>query len=131
MKAIIFDLDGVLVFTDRYHYLGWKKLADRLGIYFDEEINNRLRGVSRMDSLEIVLEKSTIQYSQAEKELYDFILSSKNQDVRDRASFYLGECYYYNGKLSDAVRIFTSLKDKFPALSRKWTDATLDIYEIK
>lgn len=71
------------------------------------------------------------RYSQAEKELYDFILSSKNQDVRDRASFYLGECYYYNGKLSDAVRIFTSLNDKFPALSRKWTDATLDIYEIK
>ncbi|MDY4490828.1 MAG: beta-phosphoglucomutase [Candidatus Faecousia sp.] len=58
-KAIIFDLDGVLVFTDHYHYLAWKKLADRLGIYFDEDINNRLRGVSRMASLEIILERDT------------------------------------------------------------------------
>ena len=71
------------------------------------------------------------RYSQAEKELYDLILLSKNHEERDRASFYLGECYYYNGKLSDAVRIFTSLNDRYPALSRKWTDATLDIYEIK
>lgn len=58
-KAVIFDLDGVLVFTDHYHYLAWKKLADRLGIYFDENINNRLRGVSRMASLEIILERDT------------------------------------------------------------------------
>ncbi len=55
-KGIIFDLDGVLVFTDRFHYLGWKKIADERGIYFDEKINNRLRGVSRMASLEIILE---------------------------------------------------------------------------
>lgn len=57
IKAFIFDLDGVLVFTDRFHYLAWKKLADEMGIYFDEEINHRLRGVSRMDSLEIILER--------------------------------------------------------------------------
>lgn len=57
MKAVIFDLDGVLVFTDQFHYKAWKKLADDMGIYFDETINNRLRGVSRMDSLEIILEK--------------------------------------------------------------------------
>ncbi|MDC7287549.1 beta-phosphoglucomutase [Blautia schinkii] len=57
MKAVIFDLDGVLVHTDKYHYLAWKMLADRLGIYFDEKINDRLRGVSRMESLEIILEK--------------------------------------------------------------------------
>ena len=57
MRALIFDLDGVLVFTDAFHYQAWKKMADRLGIYFDEKINNRLRGVSRMDSLEIILEK--------------------------------------------------------------------------
>lgn len=56
-KAIIFDLDGVICHTDRYHYLAWKGLADKLGVYFDEEINNRLRGVSRMDSLEIILER--------------------------------------------------------------------------
>lgn len=55
-KAVIFDLDGVICHTDRYHYLAWKQLADRLGIYFDEAINNRLRGVSRMASLDIILE---------------------------------------------------------------------------
>ena len=58
-KAIIFDLDGVICFTDHYHYLAWKKLADEHNIYFDETINNRLRGVSRMASLKIILERST------------------------------------------------------------------------
>ena len=57
-RAIIFDLDGVICHTDKYHYSAWKQLADEEGIYFDEEINNRLRGISRMDSLEIILEKS-------------------------------------------------------------------------
>lgn len=58
-RAVIFDLDGVLCHTDKYHYLAWKQIADRLGIYFDEQINNRLRGVSRMESLNIILEKYT------------------------------------------------------------------------
>ncbi len=66
-QGIIFDLDGVICSTDRYHYLAWKALADRLGIYFDETINNRLRGVSRMASLEIVLENSPVSYSEEEK----------------------------------------------------------------
>lgn len=57
VKGIIFDLDGVIVSTDKYHYLAWKRLSDELGIYFDESINNRLRGVSRLASLEIVLEQ--------------------------------------------------------------------------
>lgn len=57
MKAVIFDLDGVICFTDEYHYLAWKNLADELGIEFNRQINNRLRGVSRMESLEIILEK--------------------------------------------------------------------------
>ena len=55
-KAVIFDLDGVICFTDEYHYLAWKQVADELGAYFDRDINNRLRGVSRMDSLDIILE---------------------------------------------------------------------------
>lgn len=58
-KAFIFDLDGVIVFTDQFHYQAWKALADEKNIYFDEEINNRLRGVSRMESLEIILERYT------------------------------------------------------------------------
>lgn len=56
IKGFIFDLDGVIVCTDRFHYLAWKKMADEMGIHFDQEINNRLRGVSRMESLEIILE---------------------------------------------------------------------------
>ncbi|MGF7145642.1 beta-phosphoglucomutase [Anaerotaenia torta] len=56
-KAVVFDLDGVICHTDHYHYLAWKHLADKIGVYFDETINNRLRGVSRMDSLEIILER--------------------------------------------------------------------------
>lgn len=56
LKAVIFDLDGVIVFTDKFHYQAWKQIADSIGVYFDENINNRLRGVSRMDSLEIILE---------------------------------------------------------------------------
>lgn len=69
-RAVIFDLDGVICFTDKYHYQAWKALADRLGIYFDETINNRLRGVSRMESLEIILERADKTYSQAEKDAF-------------------------------------------------------------
>ncbi|MBQ7995231.1 MAG: beta-phosphoglucomutase [Bacilli bacterium] len=56
IKGIIFDLDGVILSTDDFHYQAWKSLATRLGIPFDREKNNRLRGVSRLASLEIVLE---------------------------------------------------------------------------
>jgi len=56
-KGIIFDLDGVICHTDQYHYQAWKKLSDKLGVYFDEEINNLLRGVSRMESLDIILKR--------------------------------------------------------------------------
>lgn len=66
-QAVIFDLDGVICFTDKYHYLAWKRMADDLGIYFDEKINNRLRGVSRMESLEIILEKYDKVLSEEEK----------------------------------------------------------------
>ena len=67
-QGIIFDLDGVICHTDKYHYQAWKKLADKLGVYFDEVINNRLRGVSRMESLNIVLEKCDRELTIQEKE---------------------------------------------------------------
>ena len=69
-KGVIFDLDGVICFTDELHYLAWKALADRLNIYFDREINQRMRGVSRMDSLNILLEKSDVEYSEVQKEAF-------------------------------------------------------------
>ena len=82
--AIIFDLDGVICSTDRYHYLAWKALADRLGITFDEQVNSQLRGVSRMESLEIVLGEHGTEYSEEQKlalateknEIYKSYLSS-------------------------------------------------------
>jgi beta-phosphoglucomutase len=67
IKAVLFDLDGVIVSTDEYHFQGWKKMADDEDIYFDRSINERCRGVSRMESLDIVLEKSSKKYSAAEK----------------------------------------------------------------
>ena len=65
--AVIFDLDGVLCSTDEYHYRAWKVVADELGVPFDRTINDRLRGVSRMASLEIVLERYDGVLSDAEK----------------------------------------------------------------
>lgn len=56
LRAFIFDLDGVLTDTAHYHYLAWKQLADDLGYEFDEKINERLKGVSRVRSFEIILE---------------------------------------------------------------------------
>lgn len=68
LKGVIFDLDGVLVTTDHCHYLAWKRMADEEKIPFDQTINQRLRGVSRMASLEIVLEKATKNYTRQQKE---------------------------------------------------------------
>lgn len=80
LKAAIFDLDGVIVFTDKFHYQAWKKIADKMNIYFDEAINNRLRGVSRMESLEIILERyAGTPLSQEEK---DGMAHEKNENYR-------------------------------------------------
>lgn len=79
-KGIIFDLDGVLCHTDHYHYLAWKRLAERLNIPFSEQDNNRLRGVSRMESLEIILEKSEKKYSREEKQAF---AEEKNAEYRN------------------------------------------------
>lgn len=91
-KAFIFDLDGVLCFTDKYHYAAWKTIADRLSLPFNEKINDRLRGVSRMASLEIILSLGDKTYSEAEKvafaeeknEVYRKLLENmKPSDVAD------------------------------------------------
>ena len=95
-KGIIFDLDGVICFTDKYHYQAWKQMADKEGIYFDEIINNRLRGVSRMASLEIILERADKAYTEEEKEqmayeknetykklLYNMTTQDLSQEVKD------------------------------------------------
>ncbi len=67
MKGIIFDLDGVLIHTDEFHYRAWKQIADKIGAPFDRQRNDLLRGVSRMESLEIILEGTSTQYTSDEK----------------------------------------------------------------
>jgi beta-phosphoglucomutase len=76
-KAFIFDLDGVIVDTAKYHFLAWQKLAQQLGIEFTPEHNEHLKGVSRVRSLEIILELGKIQASDEEKEQW---LIQKNED---------------------------------------------------
>lgn len=80
-RTLIFDLDGVIVHTDKYHYQAWKQMADKRSIYFDQEINNRLRGVSRLESLEIILERYEGEpLSQQQKEA---MAEEKNEIYRD------------------------------------------------
>lgn len=69
MRAAIFDLDGVIVNTARYHYLAWKRLADELGFAFSERDNERLKGVSRIRSLEILLEIGGLQADETTKQV--------------------------------------------------------------
>ena len=67
-KGCIFDLDGVIVDTARYHFMAWKRLSDQLNIKFTEKDNERLKGVSRMDSLEIILELGNMRPDRKKKE---------------------------------------------------------------
>jgi beta-phosphoglucomutase len=76
-KAFIFDLDGVIVDTAKFHFLAWKKLADSLNINFTHEINEQLKGVSRVRSLEIILSQGNLQASQEDKNNW---LGQKNDD---------------------------------------------------
>lgn len=68
IKGCIFDLDGVVVDTAKYHYQAWKRLANELGFEFDESHNERLKGVSRMRSLEILLEVGGLSFPQEKME---------------------------------------------------------------
>ena len=103
-KAIIFDLDGVICFTDEYHYLAWKATADSIGVPFDRTVNNRLRGVSRMESLDIILEKCTHSLSMAEKEV---LAEQKNRQYQD----------YLRGMTTDDLP--TEVKETLDGLRQK------------
>jgi len=67
IEACIFDLDGVVVDTAKYHFIAWRALAEELGFEFTHQDNERLKGVSRMQSLEILLEIGGLQFSEPEK----------------------------------------------------------------
>lgn len=82
LKAVIFDLDGVITDSARYHYLAWKELADELGIPFDEAYNEKLKGVSRMESLELILKNGNAceRYTDEEKEA---MAEKKNDNYKE------------------------------------------------
>ncbi|EAR16947.1 MULTISPECIES: beta-phosphoglucomutase [Robiginitalea] len=83
MRGFIFDLDGVIVDTAKYHYLAWKHLADELGITFTEEDNERFKGVSRKRCLEILLEMGGMEVS---GEQFNRWLHEKNEDYLSHIS---------------------------------------------
>lgn len=68
--AVIFDLDGVICSTDHYHYCAWKEISGELGVEFNEKINNRLRGIGRLESLEIILETYPGELAEETKKYY-------------------------------------------------------------
>lgn len=76
-KGFIFDLDGVIVDTAKYHFLAWKKLANDLGIDFTEEENEQLKGVSRVKSLEKILAWGNKTLSEKE---FNAQMAKKNED---------------------------------------------------
>ncbi|MDR1732117.1 MAG: beta-phosphoglucomutase [Synergistaceae bacterium] len=79
INGIVFDLDGVIAFTDKFHYKAWKMVAERLNAPFDEVLNNRLRGVSRMESLNIILSNAGLDLSPEKRENIAFV---KNEIYR-------------------------------------------------
>ena len=79
VKGCIFDLDGVIVDTARYHFIAWKELANELGFEFSEKDNERLKGVSRMRSLDILLEIGGLDFPQEKKEE---LAKKKNENYR-------------------------------------------------
>ena len=135
IKGLIFDLDGVLVFTDKFHYQAWKTMADELGVYFDETINHRLRGVSRMDSLEIILERyegpdlslrEKEKLAEKKNEIYRTLLESMTPDdvtkeVRDTLTKLREKGYKLaigsSSKNAKFILEKVELKDAFNAIS--------------
>ncbi|MFA9381578.1 MAG: beta-phosphoglucomutase [Acetanaerobacterium sp.] len=105
IKAVIFDLDGVLVSTDKLHFEAWKRLAEELHIKgFTEEDNIRQRGVSRMESLNVLLEKTTAAYSDEQK---DALCVQKNEYYKEMLS-----SLDKNALLAGAVETVEGLKKK-------------------
>lgn len=82
IKGLVFDLDGVITDTAEYHYLAWKSLAEKIGIEIDREFNEQLKGISRMESLELILKHGNKEsdFSEAEKEE---LATQKNEEYKD------------------------------------------------
>ena len=101
LKACLFDLDGVIVDTARYHFVAWREIAEELGFVFTEEDNEKLKGVSRMRSLEILLEiggislegESKTLLAQKKNSLYlQYVLKMRPDEVLPGAREFLTDC---------------------------------------
>jgi len=112
MKGAIFDLDGVLVDTAKYHFQAWQRLAHSLGIEFTEDDNEALKGVSRLESLERILDKGNIEKSVEEKEelmqlknqwYLDLVVEMTAGEALPGAIAFLEDCKLNIGHLFDAV----------------------------
>ena len=104
--AVIFDLDGVICSTDEYHYLAWKELADSLALPFDRQYNNKLRGVSRLESLNLILALGERQYSDEEKQ----IMAQKKNDTYRRLLAKMSPADVSD----DVLSTLNELKRKYP-----------------
>lgn len=104
IKALIFDLDGVIVTTEHNHFIAWQRTAHALGIEFEEEHNELLKGVSRVDSLKKILELGSKQISSEE---FDALLKSKND-------FYVDSIQALNQSdlLPGVLNLLTEAKEK-------------------
>lgn len=82
IKGLIFDLDGVITDTAEYHFLAWKSLAEKIGIEIDREFNEQLKGISRMESLDLILKHGGKEeaYTEAEKEE---LATQKNEEYKE------------------------------------------------
>ena len=109
IEAVIFDLDGVIVDTAHYHYIAWKRLASEFGITLTLQHNELLKGVSRMRSLEIVLELGNIQLPEAEKEaladkknkwFIEYIESIRPEEIFAGVPAMLAKCRKQNLKVA-------------------------------
>lgn len=104
--AVIFDLDGVICSTDEYHYLAWKELADSLALPFDRQYNNKLRGVSRLESLNLILALGERQYSDEEKQA----MAQKKNDTYRRLLAKMSPADVSD----DVLSTLNELKRKYP-----------------
>jgi len=135
IKACIFDLDGVIVDTAKYHFIAWREIAKELGFEFTEVHNERLKGVTRMRSLEILLEIGKIDLDDEKKELLaekknnnyvQFILKMNPDEILPGAKEFLKECRLFRIKtaLGSASKNAMTILDRLQIAN--FFDAVID-----
>jgi alpha,alpha-trehalose phosphorylase len=140
IRAVLFDLDGVVVFTDKYHYLGWKKLADEKGWAFDEEVNHGCRGVPRMASLQVILDHNGVDLPPEEKERLADIKNEYYKELLKQINgqdIYPGVIPFLDRLKAEGIRmaICSSSKNALPVLDAlnltKYFDAVITGNDIE